>query len=119
MSRSRGDISNTHLNHDYPYQVALRYDLCTGTNYGDPQRLAGLLGAYWRQRHASDGEECFLVFCFNEAEDARQFKETFDGVPFYPEDLKGKLWRRPPGDVRRTRKPTKRELIRQWFNPSG
>lgn len=119
MSRSRGDISNTHLNHDYPHQVALRYDLCTGKNYSDPQRFAKLLGAYWRQRHVSDGADSFLVFCFLEPEDAHQFKATFDGIPFYPEDLKGKVWHRPPGDLRRPRKPTKRELWRQWFNPSG
>lgn len=101
MSRSRGDISNSHLNQDYPHQVALPYDQCTGKNYGDPQRFAGLLGAYWRQRSASDGRNSFLVFCFKGAEEARQFMGTFNGVPFYPEDLKGKLWRRPPGDIRR------------------
>jgi hypothetical protein len=108
MSRPRGDISATAVDLGWPHQVALPVEQCTGKAFEAPNVFCRELSAYWRKSEVSDGNARFLVFCFREPQDAAMFKEAFEGIPLYPEDRKGRTWKRPPGDVRRqpkTRNP--------------
>ncbi|RYG69285.1 hypothetical protein EON80_10075 [bacterium] len=49
----------------------------------------------------SDGVQQYMVFRFSQVDVAAMFKDNFSDIPFNPEDRVGKLWKRPPGDVRR------------------
>ena len=104
MSRPRGAPPQGLIDHDWPHQVALMVEQCTGKNYGPPHAFCRDLSVYSMKSTVSDGQQQYLVFCFAEPEDATKFKEAFGGIPFYPEDRVGKMWKRPPGDVRRVKR---------------
>jgi hypothetical protein len=104
MSRSRGALSRTGVDLRWPHQVAMPIEQCTGKNYQAPYDFCRSLSIYSLHKQVTDGEQNYHVFQFREPEDALKFKEQFGGMPFYPEDLKGKMWTRPPGDKRRPRK---------------
>jgi len=89
----------------WPHQVALPVERCTGKNFAAPNEFCRELTAYWRKSEVSDGDGRYLVFCFRQPEDAAMFRAAFDGIPFYPEDRKGRSWKRPQGDIRRPAKP--------------
>lgn len=101
MSRPRGELSRTHIDREWPHQIALPADRCTGKNFDVTNAFCRNLSVYWRRHGVTDGQQEFLVFCFKEPGDAAAFKAAFHGAPFYPEDRKGRKWNRPAGDRRR------------------
>lgn len=101
MSRSRGEPPRGLVDRLWPHQVALPTDQCTGKNYEPPHTFCRDLSIYHLHPTVNDGQETFMVFCFKEPEDAIMFKEAFRGIPLYPEDRKGRNWKRPPADIRR------------------
>ena len=105
MSRRKGELSPAGMDQGWPHQVAMPQELCTGKNYGPPHAFIRGLSACGRTHTVVHDAVKYLVFCFADVEDALQFKEAFNGIPFYPEDRKGQNWKRPPGDVRRPPKP--------------
>lgn len=105
MSRPRGQPSPTAVDHGWPHQVALPVDRCTGKNRDAAYEIMKGLSAHWKPHDVTDGQDGYHVFCFSLLEDALHFKEACGGIPFYPEDRKGRTWKRPPGDVRRPPRP--------------
>lgn len=105
MSRPRGQPSATAIDHGWPHQVALQIERCTGKNYQSAHAFLKGLSVHWQPHDVTDGQERYHVFCFSLPEDAIQFREAFSGIPFYPEDRKGRNWKRPPGGIRRPPKP--------------
>ena len=106
MSRSRGEPPLGLIDNQWPHQVALPIDRCTGKNYEPPHAFCRSRNVYHLCGKVSDDDQQYLVFRFSEPADAALFRETFAGIPFYPEDRIGRRWKRPPGDVRR---PAKRD----------
>lgn len=101
MTRSRGEPPRGLIDRQWPYQVALPRDQCTGQNLERPHEFCRGLKVYSLHPAVNDGHQEYLVCCFAEPEDALQFKEAFSGISFYPEDRKGRNWKPPPGDIRR------------------
>ncbi len=91
MTRSRGAISKTMLDRNYPHQVMLRNDAKFRKQLGEIQRLASRLGAYALGHHFYFDEEQadYSVYCF----------PTFDAG----ETFRSGLWR-GIGLLRPTRK---------------
>jgi MerR family copper efflux transcriptional regulator len=87
---------------NYPHQVALPLKKCIGKDGRKPFDLARHLSVFPILHRVADGTSMYDVFCFRDEEDARSLIKAFDGIPFYPEDRKGKRWNRPPGDIRRS-----------------
>jgi hypothetical protein len=104
MMRRKGELSPAGIDRGWPHQVAMPYDSCTGKNYDPPHSFIRGLSVCGRTHTVMHGDEKYLVFCFADVEDALQFKEAFGGIQFYPEDIKGRNWNRPPGDIRQLQK---------------
>lgn len=119
MSRRRGELSPTAVDLGWPHQVAVPSDRCSGKHYDIHKAFCADLSLCERGHSVCHGSTHYRVFCFADPEHARMFREAFDGVPFYPEDrgkgLRWMMWDRPPGDVRRVRKPSKRDLLRDYL----
>ena len=66
MTRSRGAISKTMLDRNYPHQVMLRNDAKFRKQVGEIQRLACRLGAYALSHHFHFAEEQadYSIYCF-------------------------------------------------------
>lgn len=88
----------------YPHQVAIPSSNFAGRDADNPFVFCRGLDIYLRTHRVSDGNGIYEVFCFRDPRDAEAFRSAFDGIPFYPEDRTGEKWRRPPGDIRRTRR---------------
>lgn len=114
MTRRKGELTPAGIDRGWPHQVAMPYEQCTGKNYEAPHAFCRGLSLCSRNHQVLHDGQQYLVFCFADLEDAVQLREAFGGFPFYPEDRKGRNWNRPPGDKRRPRKPTKRDM-REWY----
>lgn len=90
MTPSQGEPPRGLVDRQWPHQLALRKELCTGQNYERPRAFCSDLRVYSLHPTVMEGDQHYLVFCFAEPEDAIQFKEAFNGIPFYPEDRRGK-----------------------------
>ena len=90
----------------WPNQIAIQAYLCTGWNFEKQREFCEGLSLFERIDFVRDDDGfAYRVFCFADADHAREFSEAFNGVPLYPEDrgLDEERWKwsRPLGDVRR------------------
>jgi hypothetical protein len=94
----KGALSNTILNRDWPYQVAVRSHQNSTTQfarYNDMRRFCREygLGLAPRGHSVFYDDAWWNVLCFSKAEDADRFKTAFDGTSFNPRDRgAGKNW---------------------------
>lgn len=118
MSR-KGELSPAAVDRGWPHQVAVPEQRCCGKYYDIHQTFCADLSLCDRGHTVGHDRILYRVFCFADPEHARRFREAFDGVPFYPEDrgrgLNWMRWDRPPGDVRRPARPTKRDRFRTYL----
>ena len=88
MSRRKGELSKGSIDIRWPYQVAMRADLCTGYNYRThhyyiaSEKLSLCPRGHFFYR---DGVG-FNVFCFAEREHAERFLQQFAGEFIDPKD---------------------------------
>lgn len=106
MAREAGILTPDAIDRWWPYQVAVQAHLCTGKHDRAQRNFCRDLTLCSRVEFVTDGDgRAYRVFCFANPEDARQFREAFNGVPLYPEDRgvgsNRWKWNRPLGDVRR------------------
>lgn len=114
MSRIRSELSPSAIDIGWPHQVALPADRCSGKYFDIHREFCRDLSLCTMGHSVGHAGASYRIFCFSDAEHAQLFREAFDGVPFFPED-RGKgtrwmHWNRPPGDVRRIRKPSVKSL---------
>lgn len=114
MSRSRSELSPSAIDLGWPHQVAIPGDRCSGKFFDIHREFCRNLSLCSMGHSLSHKSVSYRVFCFADPDHATAFLQAFEGVPFYPED-RGKgtrwmIWNRPPGDVRRTRKPSAKTL---------
>jgi len=110
MARRSGPPSPAKIDREWPYQVALPDDLCTGHSYQLIREFCAEHGltpltrsvqAVWPDRKC----EQWRLHCFADPEHAKLFRNHFQGVEFVPSrDREGGrargVWRRD-GDYRR------------------
>lgn len=81
MSRRKGELSKGTIDREWPHQVALRSDECTGHNF----RTIHYFVECEKLSHCSRGHHfyrdgiCFNVHCFAEREHAERFRVRFNG----------------------------------------
>lgn len=103
MTRSRGAISKTMLDRNYPHQVMLRNDAKFRRQLGQIQRLATRLGAYALGHHFYFAEQAdYSVYCFPTFDAGEMFLKAYGGEWLAPADRKKGDWRpRTPLSVKR------------------
>lgn len=96
--RARGQPSDTQINRDYPYQVAVA--LFEGRTMGHVN-ATGPLSSLCRIRFdVSDGTARYEIFCFSDKAQAKQFRASIKGEDFDPRDRVGAKWHRGRGKKR-------------------
>lgn len=94
MSRRKGELSNSAIDHDFPHQVMVLAADCAGNAGQEKQRVAleGLNVCIRHHTVMKDGE-WRLVFCFAEKAHADLFRRRFGGEPFDPSSRsRGSNW---------------------------
>jgi hypothetical protein len=88
MSRRKGELSKGRIDREWPHQVALRSDECTGHNFLtihyfiEFEKLSHCSRGHHIYRHGV----CFNVHCFAEREHAERFRARFNGELIDPKD---------------------------------
>ena len=96
--RARGQPSDTQINRDYPYQVAVpRFE---GRSLGYIHASGPLSSLCRRRFTVTDGVHSYEVICFGERGQAEQFRDAIKGEDFDPRDRVGAEWRRGRGKRR-------------------
>jgi hypothetical protein len=94
MARRKGELSAVAVDRAYPHQVALRADLCGGSNYDLVEEFCKDLSLAPRGHSVRRNDVDYVVFCFADKEHASLFSERFGGEPFNPKDRgRGSNWR--------------------------
>jgi hypothetical protein len=88
MSRRKGELSKSKIDREWPHQVALRADDCTGHNYRTIHYyiLAEKLSHWSRGHHFNRDGVGFNVHCFADREHAERFSGRFGGEIINPKD---------------------------------
>ena len=94
MSRHKGIVSNSAIDRDWPYQVALSYDF-VGENFRAIQEFTRPLSNAPRSLGVTAiGPGALVVpmfvYCFADPADADSFAARFDGSPFDPKRDRGR-----------------------------
>lgn len=95
MGRRKGELSKARLDREWPHQVMLPANRCSGEWY--PLMHAFCLHLSLAPRHHSlvRNDEWHLVFCFAVKEHAEIFRERFSGEHFDPATRgRGRDWAR-------------------------
>ena len=79
MVYRKGELSKTQINRDWPYQVALRADRCTGAQYAIVHGFCNGLSLCRRGHYFRRDDIGFNVFCFAEKDHAEMFCAKFGG----------------------------------------
>lgn len=93
LARRKGEYSKSRLDREFPHQVILPADRCTGANRAPIERFCADLtlgpGHHSVLRH----DRWHLVYCFADAVHAELFRQTFGGDKFDPKTRgRGKSW---------------------------
>lgn len=100
MVYRKGELSPSGVDRGWPYQVALREDLCTSKNNDIHREFNKGLSLCSRGHSVSYEGHWYRVFCYSIKEDAEAFLARFGGEWFDPE-LRGKgaNWMRYKGKL--------------------
>lgn len=91
MTRRKGEYDKSRLDCEFPYQVILPADRCTGANGAANEKLDLAQGPLHHSvvRH----DRWHLVYCFADTTHADLFRETFGGETFNPRTRgRGRRW---------------------------
>jgi hypothetical protein len=88
MTRRKGELSKSTIDRDWPHQVAMPAEECTGHNYRSHHYFIAYekLSLCPRGHTFYRGARDFHVFCFAEREHAETFQRQFGGEFIDPED---------------------------------
>jgi hypothetical protein len=100
MSRRKGELTAALIDREWPHQVALPDEACTGANYKVQADFCRELSPCPRGKAVVYEDQWWRVFCFSDPIHADAFRERFGGEPFNFEDRgRGAAWAqwRKPG----------------------
>jgi hypothetical protein len=75
----KGELSKGTIDREWPHQVALRADRCSGRNYGTIRLFCEGLSLCLRGHFFRRNDVDYTVFCFADREHAEQFQVRFGG----------------------------------------
>lgn len=96
--RARGKPSDTQINLQHPYQVAV--PMFEGRGLGYFNNSGSLSSLHRRRFNVGDGERAYEVFCFSDRAQAETFRDAIKGEDFDPRDRVGHRWIRGRGKKR-------------------
>ena len=89
----KGELSKAGIERGWPYQMALREDLCTSRNHDIQRDFNQGLSLCSRGNSVVYDSQWYRVFCYSLKEDAEAFMARFGGEWFDPRDRgKGANW---------------------------
>ena len=81
----KGELSKTQLDRDFPHQVAVSADRCTGKADGPAIHLFCFQANVAPRHHTVRRDDRdFIVYCFADPQHAALFQARFGGEPFDP-----------------------------------
>ncbi len=93
MTRRKGEYSKSRLNREFPHQVILPADRCTGANGAAMDNFCTNLALGPRHHSLFYEDRWHLAYCFANAAHADLFREKFGGETFRPEARgRGRNW---------------------------
>jgi hypothetical protein len=75
----KGELSKGTIDRQWPHQVALRADRCTGHNYVTIHLFCEGLSLCPRGHSFRHDSADFIVYCFADRSHAEKFRDRFDG----------------------------------------
>jgi hypothetical protein len=95
MTRRKGEYSKSRLDREFPHQVIVSADRCTGANSAVIESLCKTLTLGPRHHSVFHQDRWHLVYCFADAAHADHLRQTFGGETFDPKARKrGRDWHR-------------------------
>jgi hypothetical protein len=95
MTRRKGEYSKSRLDREFPHQVIVSADRCTGANSAVIESLCKTLTLGPRHHSVFHQDRWHLVYCFADAAHAELFLEKFGGETFDPKARgRGMNWHR-------------------------
>ena len=95
MSRRKGQLSPTMIDHGWPHQVAVQADRCSGANHAIMRDFCTELSLCRLGHSVFYEDQWWRVFCFADAAHAALFRKAFAGEPFDPRERgRGSSWAR-------------------------
>lgn len=89
----KGELSPARVDREWPHQITLRANDCTGAQYTAIAEFCAGLSLCPRGHSYVEADVWMRVFCFAEKEHAERFRERFGGEPFDPaRRRKGRNW---------------------------
>ena len=93
MTSRKGEFSRSRLNREFPHQIILPADRCTGEKGSIMESFCKDLTLGPRLPSQFHRDQWHLVYCFAEAAHAELFREKFGGKTFNPETRgRGRNW---------------------------
>jgi hypothetical protein len=93
VTRRKGEYSKSRLNREFPHQVILPADRCTGANGAAMDNFCTNLALGPRHHSLFYEDRWHLVYCFANAAHADLFRERFGGESLNPEARgRGRNW---------------------------
>ena len=86
MVYRKGELSKGTMDREWPHQVALPADRCTGRNYVTIRLFCEGLSLCPRTHSFRRDDTDMFVFCFADCEHAEQFQARFGGEFIDPKD---------------------------------
>jgi hypothetical protein len=82
--RRKGELSPSRIDREWPHQIVLKANDCTGQQYNVIHSFCADLSLCPRGHSFVQNDEWMRVFCFAEREDAERFQAEFGGEWFDP-----------------------------------
>jgi hypothetical protein len=82
----KGELSKGMIDRQWPHQVAVQADKCTGTAWVAIRDFCRTLSLCPRGHYFYRDTIGFNVYCFGQRDHAEQFCDRFDGEMIAPED---------------------------------
>ena len=93
MVRRKGELTKREIDRDFPHQVAVRGDLCTGSQYRYAHAFCLNLSLAPRGHSVRRNGYWYNVFCFADPAHAEAFRVKFGGETFDPAKRgRGRHW---------------------------
>ena len=84
MARRKSAISKAQIDRDFPYQIAVPADRCTGANREKQMRFCADLSLAPRFHRVSRDGVAYKLFRFADPQHAQAFQAVFGGQKFSP-----------------------------------
>jgi hypothetical protein len=98
MTRRKGEYSKSRFDREFPYQVFLPADRCTGANGAAMDNFCTNLALGPGHHSLFYEDQWHVVYCFADAAHADLLREKFYGETFHPRARgRGRDWHLLPG----------------------